>query len=103
MVRRALVDAQASGLKSPFISTTFNEAKAIDKFRRASAEFGGQWELLKIRGPRSGGIDFNRMFELLGGRTKRFGDADLDEFGIFDLFIPGTGKSRSGFEILEKY
>jgi hypothetical protein len=98
-VRRALVDAQASGAKSPFISTTFDESGALQSLADLRAK-GIDAELLTIRGPRAGGVDFNAAFEALGGRTKRFQDAALQEFGIRDLFIPARGKSRSGFEII---
>ena len=97
--RNALAQAQGGGRSSPFISTTFDEAGALSQLRALEAR-GINAELLTIRGPRAGGADFNAALRSLGGRTKRFGDADLLEFGIPDLFIPSTGASRSGFSIV---
>jgi hypothetical protein len=98
---RALESAQASGKKSPFISTTLDEDVARNAFDAARAE-GRNMELVTIQGPRSGGVDFEATFDLLGGRKSpgRLKDADLKEFGIFDLFIPARGQSRSGFRII---
>ena len=99
VMRRALVNAQASGAKSPVISTTFSRQGALDAQAALRAR-GIDAEVLTITGPRSGGIDFNAAFQSLGGRTKRFQDAGLQEFGIPDLFIPSSGTSRSGFQII---
>ena len=100
-VRRRLQDAQASGFKSPFISTTFNEGAA-----RANVEElitrGINTELLVIEGPRSGGIDFEGVFAMLGGRLGRHQDAEMEEFGILDLFLSDTQESKSGFYIVTR-
>jgi Pretoxin HINT domain len=101
IVRRALVDAQASGAKSPIISTTFNREGALAHLASMRAR-GLDVELVTITGPRAGGIDFNSAFEALGGRTKRLKDQELEEFGILDLFIPSRGTSRSGFRIIDR-
>ena len=103
VVVKALQNAQASGRSSPFISTTFDEKGAIAHLNALRA-LGIEVELLTIQGPRSGGIDFEAIFKALGGRTKanRAKDADLQEFGIPDLFIPATETSRSGFRIIDR-
>jgi hypothetical protein len=100
---KALQDAQASGRNSPFISTTLNKT-AAEKTAEALRARGLEVELLTIRGPRKAGVDVEAEFSRLGGRTKpnRMKDAELEEFGIPDLFIPGHGKSKSGFEIVER-
>ncbi|MEL7498757.1 MAG: polymorphic toxin-type HINT domain-containing protein [Planctomycetota bacterium] len=97
--RRALVNAQASGARSPVISTTFSRQGALDAQAALKAR-GIDAEILTITGPRSGGIDFNSAFQSLGGRTRRLQDAGLQEFGIPDLFIPTSGTSRSGFRVI---
>jgi len=98
---KALSNAQANGKNSPFISTTFNKAGAEESFRKLK-EQGLDVELVTITGPRKGGVDINKVFERLGGRKKRLKDAELEEFGINDLFIPAKGKSKSGFEIVSR-
>jgi hypothetical protein len=35
--------------------------------------------------------------------TRAAKDPKLQEFGILDLFIPATGKSKSGFTITERH
>jgi hypothetical protein len=100
---RALQNAQASGRDSPFISTTFDRAGAESHLAAMRAN-GIDAELITIVGPRSGGVDFETAFRALGGRTKpnRFKDAELQEFGIADLFVPRTGSSPSGFRIIDR-
>jgi RHS repeat-associated protein len=98
---KALQDAQASGNKSPLISTTLNEdlaRKQLEELRRKGVDA----ELITIQGPRDKGVDFEREFASLGGRSSpgRAKDAELEEFGIPDLFVPSTGQSKSGFEII---
>jgi hypothetical protein len=100
---RALENAQASGRKSPVISTTKNRILAEQELavRRAA---GGDYELLTIRGPKAGGIDFEEVVKELGGRKSpsRLKDAELEEFGILDLFIPANKPSKSGFRIVDR-
>lgn len=98
---KALYNAQASGAKSPLISTTLSREGAVKALAELKAQ-GINAEMLTIRRPRSGGLDFEKAFEALGGRTKRFKDADMFEFGISDLFVPVKGKSKSGFTITER-
>ena len=102
--RNALQHAQASGDRSPFISTTFSEELALKGATDIAKETGIEWEIVTIEGPYSGGIDFEAVFKELGGRNnpRRFKDASLQEFGIFDLFIPVTGTSKSGFRIINR-
>ena len=99
--RNALSQAQGGARSSPFISTTFDEAGAVAVFKARRA-WGEAVELLTIVGPRSGGVNFEEAFRSIGGRMKRFQDAELQEFGIPDLFIPAQGASRSGFRILDR-
>jgi len=100
---KALQDAQASGEKSPYISTTHNEAKARADLADQRS-LGRDVELVTIRGPRNKGLDFEQEFNSLGGRKSpgRMKDADMEEFGIPDTHVPATGKSKSGFEIINR-
>ena len=95
---RAMENAQASGRKSPFISTTKNQDTALRELEKAKKQ-GESVELVTIQGPRSGGLDFEDTFGSLGGRKSpgRMKDAELEEFGIPDLFIPANKPSRSGY------
>jgi hypothetical protein len=99
----ALQGAQASGRNSPFISTTLSRAVA-DEGAAALRAAGVDVELITIRGPRDGGVDFEAVLDVLGGRTKpsRLRDAALQEFGIPDLYIPAQGPSNSGFEVIRR-
>jgi hypothetical protein len=95
--------AQRSGNRSPFISTSFDRA-GTEAAAQDLLNFYDQSELIVIRGPISGGINFEAEFERLGGRVSsdRTGDAAMREFGIIDLFIPPTGTSSSGFAIVDR-
>ncbi len=101
---KALQQAQAGRSASPFISTSFDESAMLAHAQELQALTGRRFEVLTIRGPRSGGVDFERAFAELGGRTDpgRLKDATMREFGIPDLYLPATGRSRSGFEIIER-
>lgn len=102
-LRNALQDAQATGIKSPFISTTFDRAGA-ESAVAAHLSRGTPAELLAIQGPRSGGVDFNQTFDQIpGGRSPgrvAKNDAGMQEFGVPDASIPRTGTSSSGFQII---
>lgn len=102
--RNALQHAQANGDRSPFISTTFSEEMALKGAADIAKATGIEWEVVTIEGPRSGGVDFEVVFKELGGRSNphRFKDASLQEFGIFDLFIPDNRTSKSGFRIINR-
>ncbi|RDL12666.1 RHS repeat domain-containing protein, partial [Serratia fonticola] len=100
----AMQHAQGGGGSSPVISTTFDKAAAeADFIDQLNA--GRNVEMITIKGPRSGGLDFNLELEARGGRTKpaRFKDEEMNEFGIKDLYVPpkGKGASKSGFEITD--
>jgi hypothetical protein len=99
----ALQGAQASGRNSPFISTTLSRAVA-EEGAAALRTAGVDVELITIRGPGDGGVDFEAVLDALGGRTwpSRFRDAALQEFGIPDLYIPAQGPSSLGFEIIRR-
>ncbi|WP_338863086.1 RHS repeat-associated core domain-containing protein [Myxococcus stipitatus] len=102
-LRNALQDAQATGMKSPFISTTFDRAGAESSVAAHLAR-GTPAELLAIQGPREGGVDFNATFDQIPqgrspGRVAK-NDAGMQEFGIPDLFVPRTGTSASGFHVI---
>ena len=102
--RNALQHAQASGDRSPFIPTTFSEELALKGATNIAKATGTEWEIVTIEGPCSGGVDFEAVFKELGGRNnpRRFKDASLQEFGIFALFIPASGTSKSGFRIINR-
>ncbi|WP_411754401.1 type VI secretion system baseplate subunit TssF [Serratia sp. (in: enterobacteria)] len=97
----AMQQAQGGRASSPVISTTLDKAGAEANLAKLGS-VGVPAELITIRGPRSGGIDFNLELIQRGGRTKRFGDEDMKEFGIKDLYVPAEGKSKSGFEIIDR-
>ncbi len=101
VVRNALAQAQGSGRSSPVISTTFDKNIAMERLADLKAH-GIPAEVVTLRGPRSGGLDFETAFKAVGGRRKRFKDSELAEFGIPDLFVPAKGRSRSGFEIIRR-
>jgi len=102
--RNALQNAQANGNNSPFISTTFSEELVLKSATELAEKTGTEWEIVTIEGPSSGGVDFESVFKELGGRNKRqrFKDAALQEFGIFALFIPEKGTSKSGFRVINR-
>ena len=95
---KALQNAQASGRRSPVISTTLSKKKAKAALKKFKSK-GVNAELITIKGPKDKGIDLEQSFKDLGGRTK---NKQLEEFGIPDLFFPSKGKSKSGFEILKR-
>lgn len=101
--RKALHYAQANRATSPIISTTSSLVAAtigvINRGRDPKLR-GTPVELVRIRGPRDAFLDFERSFMELGGRLKRDKDAGMFEMGIWDLFVPPTGESRSGVRIL---
>lgn len=99
---KALENAQAGGNSSPFISTTKSEQGAINSALGNIRKGRGPREVIEIVGPKKSGVDFERRFKQLGGRRNpdREKDKVMKEIGVSDLFIPPTGQSRSGFEVL---
>jgi hypothetical protein len=93
----AMLKAQGSGNWSPFISTTRSRAGALEAYKGLRAR-GVDAEIIVIRGPRNKMFDFESEFEAVGGRTdpKRLKDADMQEMGIPDLFIPPQPKPGQG-------
>jgi hypothetical protein len=100
---KALEDAQASGNKSPFISTTFKPKADLIRTILDLRDKGilTDFEVLTIVGRLSKGVDFEARFETLGGRLSpsRMKDAALAEFGIPEKSVPYEGESPGGFRV----
>ncbi|MDW6092441.1 hypothetical protein SBX64_07770 [Vibrio rhizosphaerae] len=67
--------------------------------------FGQEMEVITVKGPKDTGVYFNELFDNLGGRispSRAKKDVEQQEVGIPDLFMPASGKSKSGFEIINR-
>ncbi|ASA57933.1 filamentous hemagglutinin N-terminal domain-containing protein [Vibrio gazogenes] len=102
---RALENAQASGNKSPYISMSKDKKFVERRAQQITDVFGQEMEVITVKGPKDTGVDFNELFDNLGGRispSRAKKDVEQQEVGIPDLFIPASGKSKSGFEIINR-
>lgn len=119
--RQLLQDAQESGAKSPFISTSLVAGSDVREATAAVIQYtvdryadGINLELMLLAGPRSAGIDFEAEMLSLDseGTYARFNhrttaerakDAELKEFGILDPSLPLDGTpTAAGFRILKR-